>query len=994
MAPPRWQRIEKLYHDAAARPDRERGPFLEEACAGDEGLRREVEVLLAQPPEDSWLATGGALAGTPALQAEHSSAVGSRIGAYQILGLLGAGGMGEVYRARDPRLDREVAIKVLPPGFAAVPDRAARFEREARVLASLNHPAIAAIYGFERDADTAFLILELVPGETLLERIARGPLPVDDALRLAKQIADALEAAHDKGIVHRDLKPANIKVTAEDRAKVLDFGLAKALSTETDDPSSGVSAAPTITTPAQTKLGVVLGTAAYMAPEQARGKAVDKRADIWAFGCVLYEMLTGRRAFISDEVTDTLAFVLTKDPDWQSLPAATPDSIRRLLRRCLEKDRTRRLADIADARIEIEDALVGDATTGVPPAPLPARRPVWRQALPWALAATTSAVATLLLLQRDVPPTATSVPVMRMSADIGVEGPAGLVGPGIALSPDGSTVAFVARDAKRSARAANQLFIRRVDQLEAHPLPGTEGALSPFFSPDGMWIAFFATGALKKVAIAAGTVVTLCSVRSVRGGDWLEDGTIVFQDLGSTFERGPLMRVSDAGGKPAPVFAEEENPVVVRWPQMLPGGRTILATVPIGTVLSSNMPRIVTMTLPAGERKVIRDGQFARYAASGHLIYGDDGTLFAAPFDVDRLELTGPAVPVVQGIRMDPVVGNAEFALSRTGTLVYVRGTGTDRSAPIHWLDRRGQSPPLHDRRLSWSSPRFSPDGLRIALTIADATSNNNDIWIYDWERDILTRLTTFPGTDTLPVWSPDGRWIAYGSQRDRPGIFNLYAQRSDGTGEVIRLTDGSDPQLPDAWHPTGNAIVFHEGSPSQGQQNVRVVPLEGDSMSGWKAGAPSLLLGGPGLKALVSFSPDGRWFAYTSNESGTNEVYVRPYPGPGGRWQISGGGGNEPRWSRTRPELLFRSPAGVIYAVRFTAEGDSFRAERPHVWSPGRLVAPPAINVGSMFDLHPDGERFAVALPAVAPPEERLDRLWWVFGFFDELRRLAPTAK
>jgi serine/threonine-protein kinase len=855
MTAHRWQRIEELYHDAAARPERERASFLENACAGDDVLKREVESLLAQPPDDSFLPVGGALAETPSLQAGPWSAVGSRIGGYQILRLLGAGGMGEVYCARDARLHRDVAIKVLPPDFAAVPDRAARFEREARLLASLNHPNIASIYGFEREGQSAFLILELIPGDTLLERISRGPLPVEEALRVAKQIADALEAAHDKGIVHRDLKPANIKITDDDRVKVLDFGLAKAMSPEVpDDPDSAPgTAAPTITTPAQTRMGLVLGTAAYMSPEQARGKSVDKRSDIWAFGCVMYEMLAGRRAFISDEVSDTIAFVLTKEPDWQALPAATPDSIRRLLRRCLEKNRARRLADIADARIEIEDALAGGATTSV--AAARPRRPVWRQALPWALAATATAMATLLLVERDVSPAAASVPVMRMSADIGVEGTAGLVGPGVALSPDGSTVAFVARDPATSARAANQLFVRRVDQLEARPLAGTESALSPFFSPDGKWIGFFATGALKKVAVAGGAVVTLCNARVARGADWLEDGTIVFQDFGPGYAPGPLMRVSDAGGKPAPVFAEEKE-LAVRWPQMLPGGRTILATAPSAPLRSLNGPHIVTLSLPDGERKVIGQGQFARYVSSGHLIYGKDGTLFAAPFDVDRLELTGPAVPVVQGVRMDPEAGNAEFSVSEIGTLVYVRGSAIDRTrAPVHWLDRRGQSPPLHGSPLSWSSPRFSPDGRRIALTITDS-AQNSDIWIYEWERDILTRLTTHPGADALPVWSPDSRWIAYGSQRDRPGIANLYAQRSDGTGEVIRLTDSTDPQLPGSWHPSGNAIAFHEGAPARGQQNIGVVLLAGDSTSGWKAGTHSLLAGGPGLKALVSFSP------------------------------------------------------------------------------------------------------------------------------------------
>ena len=576
-----------------------------------------------------------------------SLTAGTRLGSYEVLSPLGAGGMGEVFCARDMSLGREVAIKVLPDAFSADPERVARFEREARVLASLNHASIGAIYGLERAGAVTFLVLELVPGETLADRLARGPIPLSEALPIARQIADALDAAHEKSVVHRDLKPANIKVTADGRVKVLDFGLAKAMErghgSETGSHAHALSVSPTITTPAMTGVGMILGTAAYMAPEQARGKNVDKRADIWAFGCVLYELLTGVRTFTADEVSDTLAFVLTKDPDWTRLPASTPQSIRTLLRRCLERDRTKRLADIADARLDIEDALTGAGSE--PGRESPQRVEAPRRLLPWSVAAVATAVAATVLVQwapwRNAPESMSQRFTVGIGADASL-----MTDPGTAavISPDGSLLAFVAQPAS----GPRMLYLRRLDQLQATPLTGTEDALGPFFSPDNQWLAFFAGDKLKKVPLNGGTPVTLADAVNGRGGAWSEDGTIVFAP--DTAPGATLLRVSEAGGRVAPVTTMVDGEVTHRWPHMLPGGRALLYTAH-NDARGYDEATIAIQPLPSGTPRVIlRGGSHGRYLPSGHIAYVRNGTLFAVRFDVNRLEVVGDPVPVVEGI--------------------------------------------------------------------------------------------------------------------------------------------------------------------------------------------------------------------------------------------------------------------------------------------------------------------------------------------------------
>jgi serine/threonine-protein kinase len=927
--------------------------------------------------------------------------------------------MGEVYRARDLRLERDVALKILPAGVANDSERVARFKREAHLLASLNHPNIAAIYGFEEAAASApggaspndihALVLELVDGPTLAERIAQGPLPIDEACRIAQQIADALDAAHAQGVIHRDLKPANIKLTGDDKVKVLDFGLAKALDATSGSgvqPGGDVSMSPTITSPAMTRIGVILGTAAYMAPEQARGKSVDKRADIWAFGCVFYEMLTGQRLFAPasggragrtagrdavDEVTDTLAAVLTREPDLTALPTNTPSGLRRLLRRCLEKDRTHRLADIADARLEIEEALMSraDEAPAVPVGKSAASR--WSRVLPSTVAIATIvlAIGVAMWTQRshDERP---ALAITRLTTDLDLSGAV----TGFALSPDGTKLVVA-----NLAGPTSHLQIRRLNELNFTALNGTEGALAPFFSPDGQWIGFFANGRLMKVASTGGAVIAICDAPGGRGATWSLDGeTIVFQAAlagSSTISVGPLLRVPAGGGTPvefskAPSKASSESH---RWPHMLPNGRAVLYSA--GSIATGfNDGTIMVQPFPSGEPKVLYRGGFSpRYVASGHLVFVRGTTVFAAPFDLERLELTAPPVPILDQVATNPLQGEALFDVSATGTVVYQTTVGDSAStgAPIVWIDRAGKITNLRSEPSIWGTPRFSPDGRTLALAITDR--NQTDLWTYDLTRDTLSRLTFDPAIDVMPVWTPDGRRVVYGSQRD--GSTNLYWQRADGTGETQRLTNSPIAQLPSSWHPNGRLLAFYQGVGVDNKQDIMILPIEGDETSGWKPGKPVEFVGGPFRKVWPMFSPDGRWIAYTSNESGRFEIYVRPYPGPGGKWQVSNGGGTEPFWSPKRQELLFTQAvdSGVqLMVAAYSTSGDSFRVEKPVPWTSTRTAGTsPLGTYGRALALHPDGDRFAaMALQPTATPR----RFVFVFNFFEELRQKAKPTR
>jgi len=912
-------------------------------------------------------------------------AAGTRLGSYEVLGQLGAGGMGEVYRARDTKLGRDVAIKVLPAAFTIDTERVSRFKREAQVLASLNHPHIAAIYGFETADEVQFLVLELVEGDTLARKIARGPMPVKEALVIARQIAEALDAAHEKGIIHRDLKPTNIALTPDERVKVLDFGLAKALES---DSAVDATHSPTISFGA-TRAGVILGTAAYMSPEQAKGRAADKRSDVWAFGAVLFEMITGKRAFEGEDVSDTLAAVLRGEPDWTLLPADLPPSLAALIRGCLQKDRQARVADISVVRFLLGDPM-GTSLTMAGAVPASAVSAVSRSRaalLPWTVAALLAialASVAFLWLSRPAPPAASP---QRVNAEVGAEiAFLGNLGAGAVVSPDGRLLAVVA---SRSQGEPVQLYLRRLDQLAAAPLAGTERAASPFFSPDGQWIAFFAQGKLKKIAVTGGAAVTLCDAPNPRGGSWGDDGMIAFQP--SSDPGAALKRVSSAGGNPEALFRLADGESTQRWPQVLPGSKAVLYTSSSTQAGGAFDSADIVVQSVSGARKVIqRGGYYGRYVSSGHIVYIHQGTLFAAPFRLDRLEVAGPSAPAIESIASSANNGGAQYAISDTGTVVYVPGRAVSSAAPIEWLDHTGKISPLRAMPSEWSNPAFSPDGKQIAMDISDGSQS--DVWTYDWSRDTMTRLTFDAADDARPVWSPDGKRIIFASRRGDKSTFNLYWQRADGTGEVQRLTESKNNQMPTSFHPGGKSVAFFEVTPNNAN-DLMILPIEGAESAGWTPGKPSVFLNAPYTESSAMFSPDGRWIAYISNESGRNEIFVRPFPGPGGKWQISTAGGDDPTWSRVRHELLFASATDArIMSAQYSAEGESFRADKPAVWSPVQFIARPRAPSRDI-DLHPDGQRFAVAA-ASADGNTKQDKVVFVFNYFDELRRLAPAGK
>jgi Tol biopolymer transport system component len=905
-------------------------------------------------------------------------ASGIRLGSYEVVAQIGAGGMGEVYQARDTKLGRDVAIKILPEAFAHDPERLSRFQREAKMLAALNHPNIATIYGLEQANGTHYLVMELVPGETLRERIAReGAVPVEEALIIARQIAEALEAAHEKGIIHRDLKPANVKVTPEGKVKVLDFGLAKAF--VGDEVGSDPSNSPTLSQ-AATLQGVILGTAAYMSPEQARGKTVTKATDIWAFGCVLYEMLTGKQVFEGEDITEILAAVVKSEPDWNRLPEATPPAIRTLLRRCLRKDRRQRLQDATSVRIEIEDAVAAPTGLGATIA-APATRG-WREQVAWlavtgALALLAVAFATGFVLRAPKPRQP-----MRLTAEIGADATlyAGL-GPAAIFSPDGTRLAFVALGADQKRR----IYVRPLDQLQATLLSGTEDAGYPFFSPDGQWIGFFADGKLKKISAQGGAAITLCDAPNGRGGSWGEDGTIVFTpDI-----QGGLSKVSSAGGTPQSLTTldKQAGEVTHHWPQVLPGGKAVLFTSNTNGT-DYNDAEIVVYSMASGQRRtVVHGGFYGRYLPSGHVIYVHEGTLFAVPFDLKRLEVTGGPVPILQGVVTNPGAGGAQFSFSETGSLVYMAGRGRGANLSIYWMDRDGKFTPLRETLGSYYNPAFSPDGKRLALQIFDG--KRSDIWVYQWERDALTRLTFAGESNTNPVWTPDGQRIVY-SSREAGGAVNLWWRRADGAGEAERLATTETTQYAGSWRPDGKTLAFDQFNPGTGS-DIMTLSIQGDEKSGWKPGKPKPFVNSAYQEHEPAFSPDGRWLAYQSDESGNYEVYVRPFPGPGGKWQISTGGGFLPKWSRNGKEIFYRTMDNKIMVVAYTASADSFHADKPQLWSPGQFTSLGA-NVYN-FDLYPDGKRFAVLKFPATEQTPALNKVSFIFNFFDEVHRRIPAG-
>jgi serine/threonine-protein kinase len=898
-----------------------------------------------------------------------SLTAGTRVGPYEVLGPLGAGGMGEVYRARDTKLDRSVALKILPDAFAADTDRLARFEREARTLASLNHPHIAQVHGLEDSASTGpgrsglrALVMELVEGEDLSQRIGRGPVPLADALAIARQIAEALEAAHEQGIVHRDLKPANVKVRPDGTVKVLDFGLAKALDTQSAAHQSDQS--PTLASPAMTLHGVILGTAGYMSPEQAAGRNVDKRSDLWAFGVVLLEMLTGRPVFAGETVSHVIASVLKSEPDWTTLPSDTPPPIRRLLHRCLEKDRKRRLDSAADARLEIEEALAAPHETASPA--MPARAPAsrWSTAIPWGLLALVSIAALAGMTHSLTRPAAAPPLVSRALIDFPQYAMSGArLGNLLAISSDGTRLVYVGNpDGK------NRLYQRRLDQFEATPLQGTEGGSHPFISPDGNWAGYFSGGKLKKVSLAGGSPVTLADAPNPQGGSWGTDDTIVF---GPDFKG--LMSVPAGGGEPRRLTQLHEGDVYHSSPVILPGGTLALFT----NAASPLLPAIDAVSIATGTvTRVVELGCCAAYAATGHLIYAHptSGAVFAAPFDIERQRVDGKPVQVLEGV-MAGALNGRQFGVSDNGSLVFLPNRSVNERSLV-WVDRTGRATATEFEHRTYGLPGLSPDGRRVATGVYEGL-NPKEVWVGDLERGTISRLASDGPLNAGPIWTPDGSRITFAS-RQESAVQNLYWMRADGSGPIERLTTSDLNQVPLDWSPDGKTLVYYE-TVSASATDLWTLTLDGDR-------TPKRLLATPFSELSARFSPDGRYLAYISDRSGRLEVYVQPFPGPGEVRQISIDGGTEPVWARNGRELFFRQ--GEKMMVVDVATSPAFSASRPRVLFEGRYEVSFLVPGARFYDVSPDGQRFLmVKSEATDAPRQ----LHLIVNWFEELKRLVP---
>ena len=899
--------------------------------------------------------------------------------------------MGEVYRATDSRLKRQVAIKILPSALASDPDRLARFQREAEVLASLNHPHIAAVYGLEDVQSTASshaskaLVMELVEGPTLADLIAGTPTParasgggygtptrlprwgprapralnIDEALAVARQIAAALEAAHEQGIVHRDLKPANIKVRDDGTVKVLDFGLAKLTDVGVAGRGSQVdlSNSPTMTTPPMTGMGIILGTAAYMSPEQARGRVVDKRTDVWAFGAVLYEMLTGARAFDGEDVTEMMASVVKSTPNWAALPADTPPHVVTLIQRCLEKDRSARIGDIAVARFLLSEHAPAMAAR-TPTAPATTTPFARYRALTWpvvillisALALITDAISDW---QRSRGTANTpGVARLQMSVSPAEQFPgsnSAYLRPAhtaMALSPDGRQVVFAARSG-----AVTQLYVRALDVAAAKPLPGTEGAAAPFFSPNGDWIGFWVGNTLKKVPASGGPPATIAEVSGVGwGASWAPDGTIFFA-AGTG-----ISKVSADGGTPTIVTTADgaERHVL---PRVLPDGDALLFT----AVTSDDWEKATVAVLSpddAERRVLITGGSDARYEATGHLLYMKNGTLMAVPFDLRRQEVTGTPVAMIANVMHSVTTGNSDdetgagqFAISSAGTLVYLEG-GVAVLPPgtMMFVDRTGSAQPIAAAGPgSYLGPRLSPDGQKIALASRRERSRITDVWVYDVERGTPTRVTFDGGA--FPIWSPDSKRLAVGG---------LTLINADGSGKVERVAAGEKMQFPASWASDANLLVFLQETPG-GANGIWVVPMEGERK-------PKLFIESRFQLWHPDLSPDGRWMAYASNESGMYEVYVQPYPGPGEKIRVSTAGGMDPIWSAKGRELLYRSftpEGGQLFFSAAVRSLGPFRTEPPRLMFQAKTGEYDTTAPERSWDVSADGKRFLLVKTA-----------------------------
>jgi Tol biopolymer transport system component len=892
---------------------------------------------------------------------------GTRLGPYEILSAIGAGGMGEVYRARDTRLDRIVAIKVLPTHLADRSESRERFEREARTIAGLNHPHICTLHDIGQQDGTDFLVMEYLEGETLAQRLVKGPLPLEQVLQYAIEISDALDKAHRKGVTHRDLKPGNIMLT-KSGTKLLDFGLAK-LKQEATPPNVSLSDLPTANEPL-TAQGSIVGTIQYMAPEQLEGKEVDSRADIFAFGAVVYEMATGKRAFEGKSQASLIVAILEKEPPlMSSLQPMTPIALDRLVKKCLAKEPEKRWQAASDVCDELKWIAEGGSQVAFSPThaakgfrSLGRRELVLGSGASLLAAAVTGVAAWTLKPTPSQPVTRTAITLPAGQQLAGLEN-----GPALALSPNGTLLAYVARQ-----DGMQQLYLRTMDSLEARPIPGTEGAIEPFFSPDGQWLGFFAGGKLRKVSVSGGAALTLSDAVNSAGASWGSQGMIAFAPAA---DLSPLQQVPETGGTPQALTRFDKGEVTHRWPDFLPGGKAVLFAGG-GNVNYFTDAHVAVQAVGTGERRNLNQGGTnPRYVSTGHLVYAQGGNLMAVPFDSKRLEVIGAAIPVVEDVLQSTASGAAQYSISTTGSLVYVSGAVQSAQCKLVWVSRNGEAQPLVAPAHAYLGPRVSPDGRRVAVAIQEQEAQ---IWQYDLARETLTRLTFEGNNNVAPSWTPDGKRIAFISNSAAPQ--NIFWLLADGSGGMERLTTSQYTQVPMSWSADGQMLAFLEVNPSTGY-DIWVLHM-GERK-------PEPFLRTSFNESVPRFSRDGHWLAYISNESGRYEVYVQPFPGPGGKWQISTEGGTEPVWNPNGRELFYRSGDKIMAVDVATQPG--FAAGTPRKLFEGPYLPSPLTNPN--YDVSPDGQRFLMLKPSESA-EAAPTQINVVLNWFEELKQKVPTGQ
>ncbi|HKI26542.1 MAG TPA: protein kinase [Candidatus Sulfotelmatobacter sp.] len=888
---------------------------------------------------------------------------GAKLGPYEIVAPLGAGGMGEVYLARDTRLERSVAIKVLPAHLSQNTEAKERLDREARAISSLSHPNICHLYDVGQQDGTSYLVMEYLEGETLADRLLKGPLPLEQVLKTGAEICEGLEKAHCSGVAHRDLKPSNIMLTRTG-AKLMDFGLAKPAAAAIGAGSSSASLA-TMSKPLTVE-GTILGTFQYMSPEQLEGKEADVRSDIFSLGAVLYEMITGKRAFEGRTTASTIAAILAAEPKpISALQPMSPRALELLVKACLEKDPADRMQTAHDVKLQLKWIAEGGSEvaplSGATERGTPRLHTLIISLGTLLLGAVIASLAAWNL--KPEPPRPVSRTVITLPPGQRL---AGLDQPAIALSPDGTHLAYVAVQGGRQ-----QLYLRAMDSLEARPIPGTESATGPFFSPDGQWLGFFADQKLKKVSVSGGSALTLADVAFPLGASWDSHGMITFApSVGSA-----IREVAEAGGASQPLTRLGRGEITHRWPEFLPDGKAMLFSAGPTSVNWTNAYVAVRSVETGEQHNLVQGATQPRYAPTGHLLYAQVGSLMAAPFDSQRLTVAGAGVPVVEGILQSTTSGVAQYSISATGSLVYIPGDAQAAQNRLVWVDRTGAERPIAAPARPYVFPRLSPDGRRLAVTLQ---GQDVQLWLYDFSRETLTRFAFEGKFNANPVWTPDGKRIVFNSNKEGPN--NLFWQLADGSGGLERLTTSEFLDFPMSWSPNGQVLAYVEVTPSTGY-DLWTLGL------GDRKAQPFLQT--QFNESVPQFSPDGRWLAYISNESGRWEVYVQPYPSSGGKWQISTEGGTEPIWNRNGRELFYRN-GDKMMAVDIAAQ-PSFAAGKPHMLFEGHYVPPPGTTPN--YDVSPDGQRFLMIKPNEAG-EAAPAQINVVLNWFEELKRLVPVGK